>query len=106
MNILRKLFNRIKRSQAADNMKAVRNRISRNQQAVYEAVVAIGSPCTGRRVAQFLGWDSASVTNRLAELSRKGRIQVAYRKRSLDDGMWRNYYVATGAKINEHPGEI
>lgn len=105
MNFLKNLFKRKERSQAADNMEVIRSRLARNQQTVYEAVVAIAMPCRGRDVSDFLGWDSASVTNRLAELARKGQVKVAYRKRGLD-GIWRNYYVATLPKVNEHPGEL
>lgn len=104
MNFLSNLFKRNK-SRAAETMEAVNQRISRNQEQVYRAVVTIGRPCNGRMVSDYLGWDSASVTNRLAELCKKGRLAVHHRKRGLD-GIWRNFYVAAVPKINEHPGEL
>jgi DNA-binding MarR family transcriptional regulator len=104
VNFLKNLFKRAK-SQKADDMEVIRRRISKNQEMVYRAVVTVDRPCNGRTVADQLGWDSASVTNRLAELVRKGRIVIHHRKRGLD-GIWRNYYVAVQPKINEHPGEL
>jgi len=74
-----------------ENMQAVNNRISRNQELVYRALVALNRPSNLREIAAKLGWDSGSVGNRLTELTRKGRIQIAYRKKGLDS-MWRNYY--------------
>ena len=91
MDFLKNLFKRNKKPEA-DNMAVVKRRLARNQEAVFRAVLAINRPCTGRMVSDQMGWDSASVTNRLAELHHKGRIQVAYRKKGLD-GMWRQYYV-------------
>lgn len=82
-----------RKEQDAKNLKVVNKRRPRNQQSVYEAVKEIGKPCTGRMVAEHLSWDSASVTNRLAEITRKGWIRVAYRMRCAD-GMYRNFYVA------------
>lgn len=64
---------------------------------VYKAVGEIGHPCSGREVSAHLQWDSASVTNRLAELVKKGRLKVAFRLRSTD-GIWRNFYVVVDTK--------
>lgn len=68
-----------------------RSRKARSQQAVYMALVQLNRPVSGSMVARHLGWDSASVTNRLAELCKKGAIKVDYRKKGLD-GRWRNFY--------------
>lgn len=88
-NLLKKRQARKKQHQ---NMQALRARISRNQETVYRTLVLLRKPSNGREVAAELGWDSASVTNRLAELTHKERIQIAFRKRGLD-GIWRNYYI-------------
>lgn len=81
-----------KRKQKRENMKALKKRLNRNQQKVYWAVQALNRPVKAREVAEWLSWDSASVTNRLSELVKKRRIRVAYRKQGLD-GIWRQYYV-------------
>ncbi len=91
MNFLERHF-RSSKQQQADNMKVVNKRKPRNQEMVYNAVREIKHPCTGREVAARLGFDSASVTNRLAELVKKGRLKVAFRLRSAD-GIWRNFYI-------------
>jgi len=80
-----------KRKTQRENFQIVKKRIAQSQQAVYEAVLELNRPVTGREVARHLHWDSASVTNRLAELTKKGRIRVAYKKRGMD-GIWRRYY--------------
>jgi DNA-binding MarR family transcriptional regulator len=84
MNIIVKIFKRKQINQQRENYKRVKQKLSENQDAVYTAVALIGYPCTGRQVARFLGWDSASVTPRLAELVKKDRIYVADVKRGLD----------------------
>jgi len=90
---LERLF---KRKHKKQNMKVINERISRNQESVFKAVKEIGYPASGRSVAAYLGWDSASVTNRLSELHKKERIRIAYRKQGLDK-IWRNYYVVKEA---------
>lgn len=75
-----------------ENMKVVNLTKTANQEKVYQAVKSIGQPINGRVVAAHMGYDSASVTNRLSELCKKSRLKVAYRKQG-PDGMWRNYYV-------------
>lgn len=82
-------------------MKIVEGRKSKSQEQVYEAAKQLNTPCNGRMVATFLGWDSASVTNRLSELVKKDRLKVAYRKRGLD-GMWRKYYVVNKKSEKEY----
>jgi Mn-dependent DtxR family transcriptional regulator len=71
-------------------------RLTENEEAVLAAVRAaselLSRPVNGREVARQLKWDSASVTNRLSELTKKGKLKIAYRKKGLD-GLWRNYYV-------------
>lgn len=76
----------------AETMKAVNAKLAQNQESVYQAVKDIDRPVNGLRVARALGWDSSSVTNRIAELVKKGRLKVAYNKRGLD-GKWRRFYV-------------
>lgn len=83
-----------KKSITQENIEVVRRRIAQNQEAVYNAVRELNTPCTGRMVAKHLEWDSASVTNRLSELNKKGRIKIAYNKRGLD-GIWRHYYIVS-----------
>jgi predicted transcriptional regulator len=78
--------------QKREDMRALRKRLNKNQHLVFGAVTAQHRPVKAREVADWLGWDSASVTNRLSELVKKRRIQVAYRKQGLD-GIWRNYYI-------------
>lgn len=96
------MFEFLKRSnkeqEQKDNIEVIRKRINRNQETVYKAVEEINRPVNGMAVAKHLGWDSASVTNRLAELTKKGRLKVAYNKRGLD-GIWRRYYI-----VNEQKG--
>lgn len=74
-----------------DNMKAVAKRISKNQEAVYQAVKAYGRPINGLALAKLMSYDSASVTPRLSELVKKDRLKVAYTKHGLD-GKTRNFY--------------
>jgi len=85
------LFKSKERTQHENNMRLINQRRSERQKEVYEAVAVLNRPVTGRMVATYLGWDSASVTNRLAELVRKNQLEIAYRKKGLD-GLWRQYY--------------
>lgn len=103
MNFFKNLFKRNKKPVRKTMPDA--DRINRNQEAVYRAVVALNRPCSGRMVSTYLKWDSASVTNRLCELKKKGRIKVAYMKVGLDKQR-RQYYIAVQPKVNEHPGEL
>lgn len=86
------LLHLFKRKQAIDTVDSAKRRIARSQEAVYKAVLDINHPINGLAVAHYMVTDSASVTNRLAELTKKGRLKVAYRKRGLD-GIYRNFYV-------------
>lgn len=81
-----------KKKLEAENTARINSRKARNQEMVFKAVQELARPVNGRTVAAHLGFDSASVTNRLAELRKKGRIKVAYRKKGLD-GVWRQFYV-------------
>ena len=81
----------LKQKQTRQQAKDAKKKINMNQQAVYEALKAQQYPINGLALARAMGWDSASVTNRLAELVKKGRIDVAYNKKGLD-GKWRKYY--------------
>lgn len=94
LNLLKNLFPKTTKQMQHENMMVINSRKSKNQEAVYQAVKAIGQPINGRVVAAHLGYDSASVTNRLSELCKKGRLKVAYRKQGLDK-MWRNYYIVS-----------
>jgi hypothetical protein len=87
-----KIFQSKKTRQQAENMKVINSKKAKNQEAVFKAVEALNVPSTGKMVSVYLGWDSASVTNRLSELCKKGRLKIAYNKRGLD-GIWRHYYV-------------
>lgn len=91
MNLLN-IFKRKQINYQAENMKVVNRKLAERQDAVYKAVALIGYPCNGRQIARFMGEDSASVTPRLAELVKKGRIHVKFTKRGLDN-KWRKYYV-------------
>lgn len=84
MNFLRKA--------PQENMAVVNKAKSKNQEKVYQAVKELKYPSNGLAIAHYLKWDSASVTPRLAELVRKGRIKIAYRKHGLDK-IIRNFYV-------------
>jgi hypothetical protein len=81
--------------QQKENMEIVQLHKSENQEKVFEAVSELNDQLiravNGREVAAHLKWDSASVTNRLAELTKKHQLKVAYRKKGLD-GIWRNFY--------------
>lgn len=92
------------KKQKQDNMEAVNKKLAKNQESVYKAVEQLNQPVTGRAVATFLGWDSASVTNRLAELTKKGRLKIAYNKRGLD-GKWRHFYVVNPEKTKEYDSD-
>lgn len=85
------IFKSKKRKIYEDNMRMINQRKSERQKKVYAAVRELNRPVTGRMVAAHLGWDSASVTNRLAELTKKGHLSIAYRKKGLD-GVTRNFY--------------
>ena len=97
MNLLELFTKRSAKRKRAENMAALRKKLSQTQENVYQAVLAIESPCNGRAIARHMQTDSASVTPRLYELVRKGRLRVAYSKRGLD-GHWRKYYVTTARK--------
>jgi hypothetical protein len=93
--LLQRIFRRNKPvNPARENYASARATIVRNQYKVYEAVKEIGIPCNGRMIAHHLSWDSCSVTNRLSELTKKGRIEVAYTKKGLDGKIRRYYRVA------------
>jgi DNA-binding MarR family transcriptional regulator len=79
------------KQQRRENVEAAKRKMAHNQEMVFQALKQLNMPSNGRAVARKLGWDSSSVTNRLAELTRKGRIKVAFRKKGLD-GIWRNFY--------------
>lgn len=89
---LKSLWPKTMKQMQHENMIIINARIGKNQETVYQAVKAIGRPINGRVVAAHLKWDSASCTNRLSELCKKGRLKVAYRKKGLDK-LWRNYYI-------------
>lgn len=82
----------IKNDVVKDNMQILNKRIARNREAVFEAVQAIGRPVNGLAIARHMHIDSASVTPRLSELVKRGRILVADRKPGLD-GITRKLYV-------------
>lgn len=86
LGIFRKRKNRKQAKQIPQEVQ-----ISRNQEIVFEAVAELGRPVTGKQVARFLSWDSASVTNRLAELEKIGRLSVPYRLKGADR-RWRKFY--------------
>lgn len=86
MNLLR-LFRR----KQIDTVDTVQRSISRSRESVYKAVLDIGRPVNGLAVANYMHTDSASVTNRLSELTKEERLRIAYRKRGLDR-RWRNFY--------------
>lgn len=92
MNLL-DLFKRKKMTTQVD-MQAIRARVARSQEAVYKAVTEINHPVNGLAVARYMHTDSASITPRLTELTRKGKLKVAFEKRDLGDGRWRKFYVA------------
>lgn len=96
MNILEKIFKR-KVNYQRENAKAIRAKLNENQDAVFKAVKELARPVNGRQVARHLNWDSASVTPRLAELVKKGRLIVAFPQKGLD-GIWRKYYVVVKDK--------
>lgn len=81
-----------KKQRDRETMEAVNQHINRSQEQVYKAVALLHRPCNGRMVSSFMGVDSATVTPRLAELVKKGRIKIDHRKKGLD-GVWRNYYI-------------
>jgi predicted HTH transcriptional regulator len=90
---LSEIFRGISKKQIRrDNLKAVQTTLARNQESVFKAVKELDRPSSGRMVSAHLKWDSASVTNRLAELTKKGRLKVAFVQRGLD-GKYRQYYV-------------
>lgn len=88
------LLQPFKKKKEAESMAVIRQRIGRSQEAVYKAIEEIGRPVNGLAIARHMNVDSAGVTPRLAELTRKGRIKIAYRKRGLDR-LWRNFYVVS-----------
>lgn len=97
MNILEKIFKR-KVNYQRENYAVTRATLAIRQNEVYKAVALMAVPCTGRQIARFMGRDSASITPRLSELVRKGRLTVAYTKKSLDDRKWRKYYIVSRDK--------
>lgn len=86
------IFKRKPKGTTAQDMQIIRKRRARSQEAVYQAVKQLNRPVNGMTVAQHMHYDSASVTPRLSELVKKGRLKVGYVKKGLD-GIYRRYYV-------------
>jgi hypothetical protein len=88
------LLNMFKRKQTTTktDMQAIRARVARSQEQVYKAVGEINHPVNGLAIARYMHVDSASITPRLAELTRKGKLRVAFTKHGLD-GRIRKFYV-------------
>lgn len=74
------------------DMKTIRARVARSQEQVYKAVGEINHPVNGLAIARYMHVDSASITPRLAELTKKGKLKVAFTKHGLD-GRIRKFYV-------------
>lgn len=83
-----------KRSKAKQKQaKEQARKVAQSQMAVYRALAKVGRPINGLRLAQEMRTDSASVTPRLSELTRKGLIKVAYVMRGTDGRLRRFYEV-------------
>lgn len=92
MNLLQ-LFKR-KQTTVKPDMVAIRKQIARSQESVFKAVYEINKPVNGLAIARYMHVDSASITPRLAELTKKGKLKVAYTKHGLDGRVRRFYEVA------------
>lgn len=65
--------------------------LSVSQQQVLFAIQDLGASVNGMTIARYMKVDSASVTPRLAELRKQGKIVIAYTKVGLDKRK-RNFY--------------
>lgn len=75
-----------------EDMRNISVRVAKSREAVYNAIRHNARPINGLALAKLMRMDSASVTPRISELVRKGRVKVAYTKAGLD-GHTRNFYV-------------
>lgn len=88
-------FKSKKRKAQEENMRIISRRRAEKRDRVRNAVIELNHTAhravNGREIASYLRWDSASVTNRLSELVKRGQLHVHEQRRGLD-GIWRKYY--------------
>lgn len=88
------MFSFFRRNKKDNHKTKVPTKLALSQETVWNAINDYGRPINGLHLAKIMGMDSASVTPRLAELRKKGRIKIAYVKHGLD-GHTRNFYIVS-----------